>query len=84
MRIGRTRMLKFIRKVEIIGYGLVDGKPAIEFEVGDKILFNYGYIRPVVDKKVKGNWVYLTVENEEGERYTIRKRKDTLLAISPS
>ena len=83
MRHVSLNVQKYLGKIQLIGVGWVDAKPAKEFKAGDRMMFNYGYTYTV--KEVRRNkrfLVFTLISERTGEEVEIRKRPDTLVAIA--
>lgn len=66
------------------GIGNVKAKPAAELAVGDRTVWNYGYISRVVEIQVASpKFLAVTLASEDGNHVGVRRlRRDRLIAVA--
>ena len=78
-----VKVQRYLRRIQLIGVGWVDAKPAKEFKAGDRMMFNYGYTYTVKEvRRDKRFLVFTLISERTGEEVEMRKRPDTLAAIA--
>jgi hypothetical protein len=70
-------------KIQLIGFGLADAKPARDFKVGEYRLYNYGHVGKIIHMEPKGtNSIVWTIE-QGGKLYPGIVRANTQFAVAP-
>jgi len=68
--------------VHLQGIGKVTAKPAGELKIGDKTVWNYGFIETIVAIELKGKSVYVTITDNRNEKFTRRFLQTRLVGIT--
>jgi hypothetical protein len=66
--------------VHLQGLGMVPALPARELRVGDRRLFNYGYVYDIVDVETGPKWIVFELRDPAtGKSHTCKHKPDTLI-----
>jgi hypothetical protein len=71
-----------MNKIHLIGYGMVNAKPAKEVKKGDTLVWNYG-VTSIVDSILRETPTQIVIEEryESGKTYTRRMGKERLVGV---
>ena len=72
------------KTVQLQGIGKVDGKFGSEIEIGDELMWNFGYtsIVKAIAKETKSFITFIITSTHSGEDHERRIKKDRLVAIA--
>ena len=71
-----------MKKIQLIGYGLVDAQPAKNIKPGNKLMWNYGVTSVVetIEKETKTQ-IVIRERYDNGKSYSRRMGKERLVCI---
>ncbi len=86
---GKSEFLKqLIRQAELEkttvhlqGIGRVKAKPIKDFQVGERLGFNFGSTAEILKKQIKGKSAKLKIKDTEGNVHDVLKRLNTMWAV---